>query len=121
MPFYRSNYIRTKIFPSFHACISNATNVQTPPRTITVPLNRSAPVNPPFSLVTKAPAIGVPVKVLSSTCIADGKLRKRRHSGHHPEHCPYFPHVWTDLSTTWSEQGNDRPYHQPYSTQLYIT
>lgn len=98
--------------------MSNATNVQIPPRTITVPLNKSAPVNPPSSLVTKAPAIGVPVKVLQSTYFADGELRKRRHSRHHPEHCSYFPHVWTDLRTTWSEQGNDRPYRQLYSTQV---
>jgi hypothetical protein len=61
---YYSSYIRTNIFPSFRACMTKAANVQIPPRTITVPLNKSAPVNPPSSFVTKAPARGVPVKVL---------------------------------------------------------
>jgi len=73
---YLERYIRTKIFLSCRACITNVANVQRPPRTMTVPLNNNAPVNPPFSLVTSAPAIGVPVSVLPSANSTVRILRK---------------------------------------------
>jgi hypothetical protein len=72
--------------------------VHKPPRTNAVPLNANALVNFPPCAVTKAPEIGVPVRVLLVTRETDIEIRNGGESCHHAKHCPYFPHVRADLT-----------------------
>jgi hypothetical protein len=59
--------MRTISFPSRFPCMNNAANAQHPPNIIDVPLKMRAPEKSPFCRVTKAPEMGVPVRVLMLT------------------------------------------------------